>query len=185
MTSAIPAGTRLLGIAIEDGLATVDLSGEFLNDLGEDTALRVAQVVFTATQFPTVDRVTHPGRGHPGPDASASTPCPSCEVDRADFEEQTPFVLVESPTPGEAVTSPVRVTGTSPTPSRPTCVYEVTDADGRGRSTTGSRRRPRGPGRGAPSTYHRSTPAAGDVVLTRLPGERRGREPVETSTRCR
>ncbi len=45
LTTAIPEGTRLLGITIEDGIASVDLS----------MTARVAQVVFTMTQFAQVD----------------------------------------------------------------------------------------------------------------------------------
>ena len=55
LSSAVPADTMLLGISIDDGLATVDLSREF--EAGGGTfsmAARLAQVVFTLTQFPTV-----------------------------------------------------------------------------------------------------------------------------------
>ena len=128
MTSAIPLGTQLLGVTIEGGLATVDVSGAFLADLGDDTALRVAQVVFTATQFPTVDRVTLQIESVSAPTVGLEA-VPVIAVDRSDFEEQTPFILVESPTPGEAVTSPLRVTGLSNT-FEATLVYEITGVDG-------------------------------------------------------
>jgi hypothetical protein len=128
LTSAIPADTRLLGISVQDGLATVDLSGEFLNDLAGDTAVRVAQVVFTLTQFPTVDRVTIQLETITAPSLGPEA-VPAEGVDRSDFTDQTPFVLVESPTPGQAVTSPVHVTGTSNT-FEATVNYEVVDADG-------------------------------------------------------
>lgn len=49
---------------------------------------------------------------------------------RADFEEQTPSVLVESPLPFQEVTSPVRATGTANT-FEATFHYELTDTDGR------------------------------------------------------
>ena len=48
---------------------------------------------------------------------------------RADFEEQTPIILVESPLPFEEVTSPLRVTGTANT-FEATFQYELLDARG-------------------------------------------------------
>jgi hypothetical protein len=54
----VPEGTELLGLDIADGIATVDLSGEFETGGGTLSArARVAQVVFTLTQFDTVDGV--------------------------------------------------------------------------------------------------------------------------------
>jgi hypothetical protein len=128
MTSALPPDTRLLGIGIEDGRATVDLSGAFLDDLTGDTALRVAEVVFTLTQFPTVDRVTIRLEGITAPSLGPEA-VPVADVDRSDFTDETPLVLVESPTPGETVASPLRATGTSNT-FEATVDYEVVDADG-------------------------------------------------------
>jgi hypothetical protein len=54
----IPEGTRLLGLEIEDGVALVDLSEEF--EQGGGTAsitARVAQVVYTLTEFEEIDAV--------------------------------------------------------------------------------------------------------------------------------
>src|SRR6266480_4656581 len=48
-------GTRLVAIAIADGVANVDLTGDFQAGAGSrDLELRLAQVVYTATQFPSV-----------------------------------------------------------------------------------------------------------------------------------
>jgi hypothetical protein len=58
LTTAIPAGTELLGLTVADGIATVDLSPEFASGGGSMSMLsRVAQAVYTLTQFPTVDEV--------------------------------------------------------------------------------------------------------------------------------
>jgi spore germination protein GerM len=56
--TAVPADTELLGLEIDDGIATVDLSSEYERGAGSATDLRLAQVVYTLTQFETVDAVT-------------------------------------------------------------------------------------------------------------------------------
>jgi len=58
MYTSIPEGTRLLGLQISNGVATVNLSSEF--EAGGDSISvsgRIAQVVYTLTQFPTVNGV--------------------------------------------------------------------------------------------------------------------------------
>jgi spore germination protein GerM len=58
LSSAVPTDTLLLGITIRDGKATIDLSREFEAGGGSfGMTARLAQVVYTLTQFPTVDRV--------------------------------------------------------------------------------------------------------------------------------
>jgi germination protein M len=92
LTTQIPAGTSLERLEIEDGVARLELS----NPLDESAT---AQVVYTLTNFPTVRRVQVEGEQHA----------------RSDFEEVTPAVLVESPAPGEEISSPLRITGTANT----------------------------------------------------------------------
>lgn len=54
----IPEDTELLGLTIEDDVARVDLSVEYESGGGTlSITARVAQVVYTLTQFPTVDAV--------------------------------------------------------------------------------------------------------------------------------
>lgn len=58
ISSAIPAGTKLLGLTVENGIAKVDLSEEFEAGGGTfSVTARLAQVVYTLTQFPTVQGV--------------------------------------------------------------------------------------------------------------------------------
>ncbi len=58
VSSAIPAGTRLLGLTVADGIARVDLSREFESGGGTfSVTARLAQVVYTLDQFPTIDAV--------------------------------------------------------------------------------------------------------------------------------
>lgn len=112
MTSAVPTGTELLGVSITAGDARVDLSGDFASGGGSlSMQMRVAQVVFTLTQFPTVDRVTILLDGEEATEGIGGEGVPAVEVDRSDSEDVTPFVLVESPVPGETVSSPLEVVG--------------------------------------------------------------------------
>lgn len=130
MSSAIPAGTELLDIDVDDGLATVDLSGDFATGGGSlSMELRVAQVVFTLTQFDTVDTVTIMLDGQEATEGIGGEGIPATGVDRGDFENVTPFVLVESPVPGEAVTSPVTISGIANT-FEANVAYDVTDPEG-------------------------------------------------------
>ncbi len=78
-------------------------------------ALRVAQVVYTLTQFPTVARVAFRLDGEPVDAIGGEGVVVSPPVDRSDFEAQTPAILVESVGPGDEVSSPLRVTGTANT----------------------------------------------------------------------
>ncbi len=83
-----------------------------------DTAAE-AQVVTTLTQFPSIRAVvivTPAGRTEP--------------LNRADFEDLMPTVLVESPLPFERVNSPLRVFGSSNT-FEATSQLELLDANGK------------------------------------------------------
>ena len=56
--SEIPGGTRLRGIVIANGVARVDFSSEYESGASSRSLqLRLAQVVYTLTQFPTVSAV--------------------------------------------------------------------------------------------------------------------------------
>jgi len=105
-TTAIPEGTQVESIEVEDGVARIELSAE----LPEEP---LAQVVYTASQFPSVESVEVEGESYT----------------RADFEDLTPAILVESPLAFEEVASPLNVTGTANT-FEATFNYELTDTDG-------------------------------------------------------
>ena len=58
LLTTIPAGTQLLGVSVSGGVASVNLSRRFESGGGSlSMTLRVAQVVHTLTQFPTVKKV--------------------------------------------------------------------------------------------------------------------------------
>jgi germination protein M len=112
--TAIPAGTEVLGVNLSDGLATVDLSGEF-DDGGGSLSMqaRLAEVVFTATQFPEVTGVDFRLDGTPvtvfGSEGIELTEPQS----RLGYHGFTSGVLVDAPLPGGQVRSPVVITGES------------------------------------------------------------------------
>ena len=129
MTSEIPDGTKLLGVSVSGGTAVVDLSGVFQSGGGSlSMQLRVAQVVFTATQFADVDRVTIHLDGK-AVDGIGGEGVPGTDVDRNEFANVTPAVLVESPTPGADVASPLVVSGIANT-FEANVNYSIADGDG-------------------------------------------------------
>ena len=66
VTTAIPAGTRLLGLVVEAGTATVDLSPAYESGGGTlGLTLRLAQVACTLDQFQTVHGVRFAMAGRP------------------------------------------------------------------------------------------------------------------------
>lgn len=129
LATAIPTGVELLGVDISGGTATVDLSSDFGSGGGSlSMQLRVAQVVFTLTQFDSVAEVDVHLDGE-AVDGIGGEGVPAEDLTRADFTDVTPFVLVESPVPGETVTSPVDLAGLSNT-FEANVRYTVSAADG-------------------------------------------------------
>ncbi len=113
-TTAIPDGTRLLGVDIDDGVATVDLSSEFESGGGSYSMfMRLAQVVYTATQFDTVRAVQFHLDGEPVDVFSGEGIVLDKPLMRKDYEELLSPIVVEAPTGLEPVTSPLVVSGTS------------------------------------------------------------------------
>lgn len=114
MSTTVPEGTRFLGLTIEDGIATVDLSREFGSGGGTASVLgRLAQVVYTLTQFPTVDAVRFELDGEPVTVFSGEGVILEHPVGRADYTDQLPLIWVDRPAWGAAAGNPVRVTGLS------------------------------------------------------------------------
>ena len=92
LASAVPTDTLLLGIAIHDGLATIDLSREF--EAGGGTfgmIARLGQVVYTLTQFPTIDRVEFRLDGEPVTVFSSEGLLLEEPVSRADYLAALPL----------------------------------------------------------------------------------------------
>jgi germination protein M len=109
LRSELPPGTQIESLElVPDCMAEVELSSDV-----DDSAK--AQVIFTLTQFETVCEVS----------VNGDEP-----IKRVDLEEFTPPVLLESPVPGEDVTTPVRIEGTANT-FEATFNVEIVDADGK------------------------------------------------------
>jgi Immunoglobulin-like domain of bacterial spore germination/Sporulation and spore germination len=110
--SSINPGTRLLGLHIRNGVATVNFDEAFTAE--ETPAIAVgslSQIVDTLTQFDSIDGVVFEvagtrltnfgGYGLDGPQR------------RANFADQLPAILVEGPRIGERVSNPVTISGTA------------------------------------------------------------------------
>lgn len=114
ISTAIPEPTRILGMTVDDGLATVDLSGEF-DDGGGSFGMyaRLAQVVYTLTRLPEIDSVAFEVEGQPVTVFSSE----GIELDgpqqRDDYFDLLPPIFVDHPAWGEPVTSPIEVSGLS------------------------------------------------------------------------
>jgi hypothetical protein len=129
MTTAIPTGTELRSVAVDDGVATVDLDETFASGGGSlSMQLRVAQVVFTLTQFDSVERVTITLGGREV-DAIGGEGVDATDLTRADVSGMTPAILVESPVPDQVVAGELRVTGIANT-FEATLAYELVDRTG-------------------------------------------------------
>ena len=119
MYTAIPEGTRFLGLEIEDGIATVNLSREFESGGGSDSMLgRLAQVVYTLTQFPTVTGVRFELDGVPVTVFSGEGVVLDAPVGRADYRDQLPAIFVDRPAWGASGRQPGPDQRRSPTCSR-------------------------------------------------------------------
>lgn len=132
LSSTVPAGTQLLDVVVNDGVATVNLSQEYTSGGGTlSMTARVAQVVFTATQFPNVDSVSFQVEGQPLDVLGGEGIMLEGPQDRAEWEDFAPVILIESPVRGDtaALDEPLTVSG-SANVFEAVLQLEVTDGDG-------------------------------------------------------
>lgn len=104
--------TSVPSVAVWDTGRTTE--GVLAVDIGSLRRPALAQVVYTLTQLAPSRAVYVNGKPYT----------------RADFEDETPAILVESPLPFQNVTSPLRATGTANT-FEATFEYELVDPDGK------------------------------------------------------
>ena len=112
LSTGIPSGTKLLGITIKNGVATVDFSGEFESGGGSaSAAYRLGQVTYTLTQFPTVRAVLFQVEGRTVTTFGSEGIVLDGPQTRKDFEDLLPSIFVDRPAFGAAANNPARVTG--------------------------------------------------------------------------
>ncbi|MFE9021407.1 Gmad2 immunoglobulin-like domain-containing protein [Streptomyces sp. NPDC007808] len=130
-TTAIPSGTTLRSVVVRSHVATIDLSGRY-DDGGGSLSMqaRLAQVVFTATRFPSIHKVQFELDGKPVTAFGGEGIVLNHPVGRVDFEDLAPLVLVESPLIGDSIRTPVRVWGSANT-FEAMFKLKITDANGR------------------------------------------------------
>ena len=114
VSTAIPPGTRLLDLTIDNGTAHVAFESPH-----HEQYVANAQVVYTLTQFPTVQKVEiswRPGNGGPA-------------EKRSDYEDLLPAIVVQSPFDGEIVERTFTMSGLANV-FEATVSYRLVDADG-------------------------------------------------------
>ena len=114
ISTAIPEGTKVLGVEVAQGVATVDMSGEFDDGGGSFSMFaRLAEVVYTLTRLPDIDAVAFEIEGEPVTVFSSE----GIELDgpqqRDDYYDLLHPIFVDLPAWGEPVTSPIQVSGLS------------------------------------------------------------------------
>lgn len=130
LSSAVPAGTQLLGLRIAGGIAVVDLSARYAAGGGSlSMSARLMQVVFTLTQFPTVRGVTWRLDGRQVRVFGGEGIVLDHPATRAQYRSFLPPIFIESPAWGETVSSPVTVRGLADV-FEGQFLVEVTDAAG-------------------------------------------------------
>jgi hypothetical protein len=114
ISTAVPAGSRLLGISIADGVATIDLSSEFESGGGSASVqTRLGQVVYTLTQFPSIKSVVFRIEGESAEIFSSEGVVLDKPVGRADYVALLPDIWVDRPAFNAAIGNPAHVTGNS------------------------------------------------------------------------
>ena len=105
-STAIPEGVRLLGLAVKSGIATVNLSTEFDADGGKESMQeRLAQVVYTLTQFGTIRSVVFQVEGETVTVFGGEGLVLDGPQTRADYVGQLPAIFVDRPAYGAAFAS--------------------------------------------------------------------------------
>jgi spore germination protein GerM len=147
--SAVPEGTRLLGISLHGPVATVDLSREFESGGGSlSMTARIAQVVYTMTQFKTIRAVEFMLGGERVASIGGEGVVVEDPQRRADWESFEPPIFVERPGVGAALSSPFVVQGRA-TAFEATVSIDLLGADEQPLAETFATATEGAPGRGA------------------------------------
>lgn len=131
MYTLMPEGTRLLELRVDDGIATVDFSGEYESGGGSASANgRLAQVVYTLTQFPHITGVRFEIDGTPVTTFSDARLDLSAPVDRLTYADQLPAIFVDEPAWGGTLANPASLGGLANV-FEATFRFRLLDASGR------------------------------------------------------
>lgn len=114
LTSTIPSGTTLRGVTVSGNVATIDLSSRYVSGGGSlSMLLRIAQVVYAATQFSPVDSVRFSVNGKVVSTIGGEGVIVRSPQTRADWEGHTPAILVEEPAWGGTLREGEAIRGTA------------------------------------------------------------------------
>lgn len=113
----LPADTKILGIKIDQGLATVDFSAEVLkaNVGSSGEALGIASIVDTLTEFPTIQKVafTVDGSKEKGMDWWGHVGLYEQPFKRDVSSVFEPAIWVTAPVKDQVISSPVKISGSA------------------------------------------------------------------------
>ena len=130
LASTIPRGSKLLGLSIHDGIATANFNSAFASGGGSFSVnARIAQVVFTLTQFSTVKTVLFELNGVKVTTFSNEGLVIHHALGRADETGLLPPIFIEEPAVGDTMGSPMYLAGRSNTFEG---VFQVQVIDARG-----------------------------------------------------
>ncbi len=112
ISSLIPGGTRLIGVRIAAGIATVNLSSDYASGGGSFSMRgRLAQVVYTLTQFASVSSVRFELDGQPVTVFSTEGIVLDKPVGRNAYRDLLPPIFVDRPAYRAALGNPGPVSG--------------------------------------------------------------------------
>ena len=107
-------GHRVRGVRLRDGVALVDLSSAYDSGGGSlSMTARIAQVVYTLTQFPSIKAVSFALDGEPISTLGGEGVAVAPPQRRADWVEFEPPIFVEDPGVGATLSSPFVLLGTA------------------------------------------------------------------------
>jgi hypothetical protein len=138
LTTALPNELSLAsGVTVDNsGVATVNLSQEFAQGRQANLQVsddmmgeRMAQIVFTLTQFSGITGVKFEVAGEAVDARDSDGATATNAVDRSDYESLTPAIFVETPGVWDRFESPMHLTGTANT-FEAVVYYRLTDSRG-------------------------------------------------------
>jgi len=129
----LPADTKILGVKIDQGLATVDFSPEVLkaNVGASGEALGITSIVNTLTELPNIQKVsfTVDGSVDKGIDWWGHVGLYEQPFSRDLSNVWEPSIWVTAPTAGQVIVSPLKITGSARV-FEATVSYRLKDANG-------------------------------------------------------